>query len=465
MADLTVVPSNENVQEWKEIYEGCPSWVQTRFSTLAGRLQKRDRKQFKGAKMVSKELSSLMYSEFPEIEASDDLQAIFDRSKLDANLPSFSERVLALGGGAFRLYSKFVDGVQKLYIDFVTADRFIPVSWDENGIYEADILDYIFHNNQKYLRMWKHRRTMAGYTISQEFYSIGAGKNQRGSLFIQKTTAGKAGVNLTDKDMKITIATDKPLFSYIKLPEANNYNFDSPIGVSIYGNAVDTLEGLDVAFDSLQQEIVLGRRRIIVPTSAIRYVTDPANPAQRVRYFDPSDEIYEAFDSEDSDKMKIMDATVELRITELREAVQTYLDILSIQCGFSAGYLTFDGQRGVKTATEIISDNSKTHKTKVSLDKSFINAFEDLVESIRAVEGIYQISVGDFKITYQDNIQEDRDTKTKYWTERYNQGTVTLEEALMKIDHIDEAEAKKRADIIRKSRATGNINSSFGVDF
>ena len=462
MADLTVIPSNENVQGWKEIYQGCPPWLETKFSTLAGRLQKRERKQFKGSKLVCKEFTSLMYSEFPEIEASEDLQNILDRSNFNESLPPFSERVLALGGGAFRLYSKEVAGQQKLFIDYVTADRFIPVSWDESGIYEADILDYIFYNNQKFIRTWKYRKTMAGYTIKQEFYAIAVGKHPAGRTPITKVNPARAGVNVSDKELKVTIPTKKPLFSYIKLPEANNYNFDSPMGVSIYGNSIDTLEGLDIAFDALQQEIVLGRRRIIVPTSAIRHVINDSG--ERVRFFDPSDEIYIAFDSDDPDKMKIMDATVELRIEELRQAVQTYLDILSIQCGFSAGYLTFDGQRGVRTATEVISDNSKTHKSKVNLEKAFINSINQLVSNIRGLEEVYSISVGDFRIQFQDNIQEDRDSKTQYWTDRLNNRTITLETFLEKVDGISPEDAKKKAEIIKKSTATGNIYNAWGSD-
>lgn len=454
MGELTVIPSDEYVELWMNIYQGCPSWVKTKYATLTGRIQKRDRKQFKGAKMVSKEFTDLMFSESPIIKASPDLQAILDRSGWDKNNTPFIEKVLALGGGAYKLYSKD----SELYIDYVTADRFVPVSWSENGIYEADFLDYKYKDKKKFLRVEKHRKEEGGYRILQEFYQIGDNK------MLTKATPAAAGYSIPEDEMEgVFIPTENPLFSYIKLPMANNFDFDSPLGISVYGNSVDTLEGLDVAFDAFQQEITLGKKRIIVPTSAVRKVVDPET-GDKKQYFDPSDEIYQAFDTDDKENLKIMDNSVVLRISEIRDAIQTYLDILSIQVGFSAGYLTFDGASGVKTATEVISDNSKTYKTKVGLENALLSSYLDLVQAIEGVSGIFKITVGDHSYEFQDSIIEDRDSKTNYWTERLDAGTITLEEFLMKVDGLTETEANKKAEEIRKKKATGNVNDTFELD-
>jgi A118 family predicted phage portal protein len=461
MSDLTTMPTNEYIELWKAIYQGCPSWKGTHYQTLAGRKEKRDRKLFNGAKMVCRELTELMYSEEPDINMTKDIQDIFDRSGWDKNNFPFIEKVLAMGGGAYKLYTKD----EKILIDFIPADRFIPVSWDDNGIYEADFLDIRVHDKKRYLRIEQHRKSTEeiGYVIKQEFYEINI-KNTEGKVCLTKTTPLKAGYHIDEEEQEgVTIKTDRPLFSYIKLPGANNKDLESPLSISVYGNSEDTLQGLDIAFDSLQQELVLGRKRIIVPATAVRKVYDKDNE-KLVRYFDPSDEVYQAFDADEKDSLKIMDNSMELRIDEIRMAVQTYLDILSIQVGFSAGYLTFDGQGGIKTATEVISENSKTHKTKVSYEGSIKTAIEDLIESIRSIEGIYKISVGKFSIEFQDNIQEDRDTKTAHWTGRLNDGTTTLEEVLMKIDNLTESEAIAKAEKIRTQNATGNINDITGFD-
>jgi len=450
----TTLSTQEYIELWKVIYRGYPDWLNYQYATLAGRLQKRTRKSFKGAKMVCTELIGLMYSERPTMKASSDLQAILDRSGWDRNISGFSEKTLALGGGAFKIFTK--DNL--IYIDFVSAGDFFPVSWDQNGIYEADFLERKIFNKKKYLRIEKHRKIEGGYNILNEYYELGQGGQRN------KTTAYACGLTV-DPEVQangVNIMTENPLFSYVYLPEANNIEDDVRTGISVFANSVDTLEGLDIAFDALRSEVVLGRKRIIVPAQAVRRVVN--DEGVLVKYFDPSDEVYQAFEGDDTTALKITDNTTELRIDDLRMAVQTYLDILSIQIGFSAGYLTFDGQSGMKTATEIVSENSKTHKTSVNLSEAFKDAIESIVESIRAIEPIYNISVGEFSYTYQDNIIEDRATKTAYWTNRLNQGTATLEEMLMNVDGLDEAGAIKQANIIRVANATGTIDNTFEVE-
>ena len=81
------------------------------------------------------------------------------------------------------------------------------------------------------------------------------------------------------------------LFAYYRPAMANNLDDNSPLGVSIYANAMGTLKALDIAFDSFVREFKLGRKRIIVPAKCIRTVIDPETGMQR-RYFDTSDEAY-----------------------------------------------------------------------------------------------------------------------------------------------------------------------------
>lgn len=466
MATLTVTPTNEYVELWKEIYQGCPIWRETHYQTLEGRKEKRNRKLFYGAKMVCREFTDLMFSEKPDINMSDDLEAILERSGWDQNNIPFIEKVLALGGGAYKLYTKDIKGQQQLCVDYIPADRFMPISWDDNGICEADFLDIKVKDNLRYMRIEHHRynETKTGYIITYDFYKIGepTGGN-KSKRQLTKVTPKEAGYNVTDEELRgVEVITDYPLFSYIKLPGANNKDFESPLSISVYANSIDTLEGLDVAFDAFQQEIVLGRKRIIVPSSAVRKVVN--EDGKRVHYFDPSDEVFQAFDTDDKESLKIVDNSMVLRIDDLRNAVQTYLDILSVQVGFSAGHLSFDGTSGVKTATEVIMDNSKTHKSKVAIENSIKVAIENLVKSIEGVSQYYKINVSNFSIEFQDNIQEDRDSKTNYWTSRLNEGTITLEEFLMKVDNLTEEEANKKAGEIKEKNATGNINNSFQVD-
>ena len=71
---------------------------------------------------------------------------------------------------------------------------------------------------------------------------------------------------------------------------ANNLDDNSPLGISLYANCMDTLKALDVAFDSLAMEMILGKKRIIVPASAVKSVRD--TKGNEHRYFDANDSVY-----------------------------------------------------------------------------------------------------------------------------------------------------------------------------
>jgi len=317
---------------------------------------------------------------------------------------------------------------------------FIPVSWDNKRILEADFISREIVDGKSYLKIEKHRKTETGYNIATEIWQ----DNADGTLKRDKALETES----------VDIAVSRPLFAYISNPEANNFSMYSPLGISLYANAIDTLEALDIAFDALSQEIVLGRKRIIVPASATRLFVD-TETGKRVRYFDPSDEIFQAFNSEDAQNIKITDNTVELRINELRLAVQTLLDVLATQTGFSAGTFSFDGV-SMKTATEVISENSKTFKLKQSYENQIKCGVLDLLETIREIGGLYGIntSTEEYTMVFNDAVIEDRNSKTNYWLLRYSQGTATLKTVLEELDGMTEEEAEEEALKIKEQNQT-----------
>jgi A118 family predicted phage portal protein len=211
------------------------------------------------------------------------------------------------------------------------------------------------------------------------------------------------------------------LFAYFRTPVANNLDDNSPLGVSIYANALETLHALDICYDSFVSEFRLGKKRIIVPARCVRQVADPITGALR-RYFDPRDEVYEAFASDDKDDLKITDSSVELRVEEHVAAMNAFLSILCLQLGFSANTFSFDEHGGLKTATEVVSENSKTFKTIRTVKNQLAPVLERTVRTIIDVAALYGVTwqgqsvaalaAGGYevKITFDDSVTQDRQT-------------------------------------------------------
>jgi len=181
------------------------------------------------------------------------------------------------------------------------------------------------------------------------------------------------------------------------------------------------------------------------------------------KYFDPSDEVFQAFDTEDKENLKITDNTVELRIEEIRRAIQTLLDILAVQIGLSVGTFSFDGV-SMKTATEVISENSKTFKTKQNIENAIGSAIVAMMESIAGLLMYTGVAVGSeaIGIEWDDSVIEDRNSKTAYVQSRLTGGTLARYRAIMILDGVDEMEARKRAEEIAAESATVDASSLFG---
>jgi len=181
------------------------------------------------------------------------------------------------------------------------------------------------------------------------------------------------------------------------------------------------------------------------------------------KYFDPSDEVFQAFDTEDKENLKITDNTVELRIEEIRRAIQTLLDILAVQIGLSVGTFSFDGV-SMKTATEVISENSKTFKTKQNIENAIGSAIVAMMESIAGLIVYTGGAVGTetIGIEWDDSVIEDRNSKTAYVQSRLTGGTLPRYRAIMILDGVDEMEARKRAEEIAAESATVDASSLFG---
>ena len=222
-------------------------------------------------------------------------------------------------------------------------------------------------------------------------------------------------------DERTEIPVEESLFSYFRTPVANNIDDNSPLGVSVYGNALETLHALDICYDSFVREFRLGKKRIIVPARAVRTVVDPQTNMVR-RYFDPGDETYEALASDDPNDLKITDNSVELRVEEHIAALNAFLSILCLQVGFSASTFSFDEHGGVKTATEVISENSKTYKTIKTVQNQLRPALEHLVRNIIDVSVLYGVqwqgqSVESLakngyhvNVVFDDGVTQDRQT-------------------------------------------------------
>lgn len=434
----------KHIDMWKALYSGhYDEWHTVKYHTLDGQ-RIRKMASLNIAKVVAQEMATLVFNEKCSINISDktlfdDIKNVLDENSFMKEFQRYLEYNFALGGMVIKVY--WDNGIK---LSYVTADCFIPISWDNKHITEGVFVNEFQKGGKRYTLLEWHLVEDKVHIIKNELYES---KNKQ-------DLGTKVPLSNVYPDLQEEVRIEnlsKPTFVYFKPNTANNFDMSSPLGISIFANALDTLKSLDIAFDSFQREFILGKKRILVPSAAIRTVVDPQTGSM-LRYFDANDEVYQAFNFDDGMK-QIQDISVELRVEEHIGAINALLNYLASQVGFSSGTFSFNGQ-GVKTATEVVSENSKTFKTKQSHETIIEDGIRDLVDVIIELAALYDEfeSPVDYEVTvtFDDSIAEDQTAEINKQVTLVMNGLTTKKLAIMKIHGVSEEEAKKIVEEIQE---------------
>lgn len=431
---------------WRRIYGGEPEWRTVKKSGLY-RGGSRRMNMLGTAKVLCDRLTCGVMAERPKIVFSDErvgeyVEGILKESRFFDMLSEKLPYAFAMGGCVFRPYINR----GKIGIDCVLGGNFLPVEWDENGIYSACFRSAVAKNGNRYTLLEK-RGNDCGTAFSEHKLYLSKGDISNGS-YGKECRLSEIYPELSPK--VYYGGADGKLFSVFKVSGANNLFPTLPLGISVFANAVDTLRALDVAFDSFSREFILGKKRIIVPSSCVQTVVDIATGEQR-QYFDADDEAYVALKCDEESELKITDNTVELRVDEHIKAINALLNILCFQTGLSSGTFSFDVNEGVKTATEIISRDSRTAITIKSHQNSLGAALRELMREI-AMLGVYlgELENGDFSadILWQDGIVTDENTLIENNVRLVQNGLKSKLTAIMELSRCSYDDALKEYDRI-----------------
>lgn len=476
---------NFGILPWKMLYRGFYApWHLIKTPTIANPEAVRKMSYLNLSKAVCQEIAGMVWTDQSDInittngvgEDQDDILAdyvheILDKNNFGVKMLEAIEQAAALGGEALKVWYEVkhdsegneIPNSGKIRIGYCMADQFVPTAWDNAEVTEGVFISRIAKDGFYYTRLEWHKWEGTTYVITNELYR--AEIRKKGAQESQDILGYRYPLSaiypfLNERTEFNTV--EHSLFSYFRTPIANNIDDNSPLGISIYGNAMETLRALDICFDSFVREFRLGKKRIIVPARMIKTVIDPVS-GKAVRYFDSTDETYEALSTDDPDSLKIQDNSVELRVEEHVAGINAFLNIFCLQVGLSAGTFSFDAKGGLKTATEVVSENSKTYKTVKNFQTMITPAIKSLVNNIIMVAALYDVQYKgksiageaargyEVSVLLDDGITQDRQTninegitlvnsrlmsKFKFLTDpKYGQG-LTEEEALKELERI-----------------------------
>ena len=327
----------------------------------------------------------------------------------------------------------------------MSAKDIFPISWNNGKITECAFTFQKTVVRRKYVQVQIHQmeETEQGlqYVIENNVLECQAGSREGKELKEEEWKQLKPFRNLS---ARVETGSSEPQFTIDRLNIVNNADEDesNPMGIAIYANSIDILKKLDIEYDSYNNEFDLGRKRIFVAPEMIRNID--GNPA-----FDPEDTVfYQLPDNYDKDKEGLIkEINMDLRSEQHSKAINDDLNYLSLKCGFGTERYKFDSS-GVKTATEVISENSDMYRMIKKHEIILEDVLKELIQIIIRLGIVLGNPLNpdtEITIDFDDSIIEDKQAERQSDRQDVSMGAMPLWEYRAK--YYGETEEKAKASV------------------
>ncbi len=349
------------IELWKEWYENfVPKFHE--YHDQNG--DKRELYKLGMAKRLCEDWSSILYTERDNIVCKNKKnQEFIDKwlSKLEFNdkIPDNIETAFWSGtcGTIIRIKNAKIvnkkivaDENTTLNLVSVNASQIVPLKIIDGVITDVAFVSKSVINGKNAFYIEIHELKKSGYYIQNKYIDE------------QGNEIENAGV-VKEYETGSTI----PLFNLLMPRVVNNIKENNGLGISVYANAIDQLQGVDIVYNNFMKDFYLGGKKVFYNKKLTKYYTQTYTDketgdvvVQEVPIY-PDDITKQQFQIVGDEVDVNAEALVheynpDLRETENENGLNLALNILAFKSGLGKAYYKFE-QGGVVTATQAILDN------------------------------------------------------------------------------------------------------------
>lgn len=283
----------------------------------------------------------------------------------------------------------------KMEFDFIQSDCFYPIAFDgSQNLIDVAFIQTITRGDQLFTRLERHKLNVNNVTIENYAFRCLNSNTEEGCSGISGLTLGTE-IKLTDvpewKDIppKATINNvDKLLFGYFKMPEANNIDTHSPLGISCFSRAKDLIKDADMQYSRLLWEFEGGELAIDIDRDALQFLEGEGSVMSQLQ-----NRLYRPVDLGKSDTYKPFSPS--LRDVSILNGLNNILMRIEDVCYLSRGTLS-DVAAEARTATEIKILKQRSFSSNKDIQSALQTALEDVIYAMNVYVTLYNI-VGDIK--------------------------------------------------------------------
>ena len=339
---------------WAKMYKNEPPWKEKNIklcglpAAIAGEF----------ARLVTLELKT-------EVTGNDFINEEYQAVVSD--IRKYTEYACAKGGLAMKPYAS--EG--HIEVDMVQADRFFPTKFNSRGEVTAAVFaESLTVGKKVYTRLEYHQHEGTMYHINNKAFVKQDLDNVEVLGKEVPLTAVPEWANLQEE---VTLKNVKmPLFAYFKIPNANNVDDTSPLGVSVYSRAINDIKEADNQWTRLLWEFE-GSELAIDADITLFKKDDKGN----YEFPKGKDRLFRMMDLDDNaEKYKVFAPAI--RDENLINGFNAILRRIEFNVGLAYGTLS-DPNTVDKTAEEIKASKQRFYSTVSDIQKSLQTALEQLV--------------------------------------------------------------------------------------
>lgn len=371
----------EVIARWLDWWKGFYAPFHKFTERLASKTYKeRELYSLKMAKKVCEDWASMLLNEDTIITVGDDSgQELIDQVLEDTEFVQrgneLVEKAFASGTGAFvlRLEGALVkssgaiehSAETKIRMEYLPADYILPLTVKRGKIIDVAFASEVLRGGKKYVYLETHILERGSYTITNRYFVL------KGGQLKEEPTPD-------DVIEVMTTGSDIPWFAIIK-PNISNNVSNTPMGVSVFANAIDQLKGVDLAYNNFNKDFKLGGKKVFLSDDLVMKDTE----GQTITPDDVAQQLFSVVGNSmlDSDKKPIVEHNPDLRVEDNVKGVQAQLDLLSFRCGMGTKYYQFTGGK-IVTATEYTGERQDLAKNVHKHNKVLHSAIRDLCRAI-----------------------------------------------------------------------------------
>ena len=432
------------IKENIRLYES--KFPDVRFINSEGEEKTRPFRSLNTSKVIARKLSKLIFNEGVTIESDNEvvdqfIKDVFQTNKFRKNFGEELEAGYAIGGLAVRPY--FDPESETIKISYAQADSFFPLQSNTNDISEAVFVtqDMLTEEGIKvYYTLFEfHTWQQDTYVIENELY-----RSERA-----EKVGFKVPLHSLEKYEDLEERSElenfsRSLFVYVKLAGKNNNDLNSPLSLGIIDNSRQQFRDINEVYDMFMHETKKSGRKIVASDQFFRVKhTEDGRPYRAIHR---DDDTFRRIRTDNMDDFEMKEFLPTLRQDEFIEVVDFLLRTIEMQTGFSAGTFSFDGS-SVKTATEVIAENSETYSTRQDNVLIVEDAIRELVISILELAESHDLLEvpEDYSITidFDDGVFESKESKLEYYSKANASGLIPTVETMQRLFGISEKDASK----------------------